>query len=85
MIGLTRQLTTRAYSTAVPAAPKRVGAFRGGFVGFLVGITATGFGSYYYLIDQYKLANNVLVADILALQNSINNLEKHVKLLEEKK
>lgn len=90
MIGLTRQLArttiSRAYSTAAPVAtPKRVGAFRGGFVGFLLGITTTGFGSYYYLIDQYKLANNVVVADVLSLQSSIDNLEKHVKSLEDKK
>lgn len=72
---------SRSLSTAVP--PRKVGAFRGGVTGFLLGVTLTGVGSYYYLLDQYKNANTVLIADIAVLQNSINNLEKHVRKLEE--
>lgn len=86
MIALTRQITSssiRSYSTV--SHPRKVGAFRGGFLGFLVGVTLTGAGSYYYLLEEYKQANNVVVADVVALQSSINNLEKHVKLLEESK
>ena len=41
----------------------------------LLGVTTTGGLSYYYLLDQYKLANTVVIADIVALQNSITNLE----------
>ncbi|KAG2734533.1 hypothetical protein G9P44_002539 [Scheffersomyces stipitis] len=74
--------SARSYSTAAAAAPRKVGAFRGGFVGFLLGVTVTGAGSYYYLLDQYRLANTVVVADVVALQNSVSNLEKHVKSLE---
>ncbi|EGV60194.1 hypothetical protein PSN45_002061 [Yamadazyma tenuis] len=76
-------IATRSYST--PATPRRIGSFRGGLVGFLLGVVATGAGSYYYLLDQYRIANNVVVADVVALQNSISNLEKHIKLLEDKK
>lgn len=86
MIGLGRQITQstirRSYSTA---APRKVGAVRGGLLGFLVGVTLTGAGSYYYLLDEYKVANNVIVADVAALQSSIANLEKHVKTLESRK
>lgn len=85
---LASQTARRAYSTvapAAPAAPRRVGAVRGGFLGFLVGVTATGAGSYYYLLDEYKVANNVIVADVAALQSSIASLEKHVKSLEARK
>lgn len=60
----------------------RVGSVRGGLFGFLLGVTATGAASYYYLLDQYKIANNVVVADVIALQSSINSLEKHIKELE---
>lgn len=86
----TRQLlktAARSYSTATATttAPKKVGAFRGGFVGFLLGVSVTGVASYYYLLDQYKLTNSVMVGDIVELQNSINNLQKHIKTLEEKK
>lgn len=60
----------------VVKAPKRVGAFRGGFTGFLLGVTVTGAAAYYYLLDEYKKANNVIMADIIALQTSIARLEE---------
>ncbi|CAI5759868.1 unnamed protein product [Candida verbasci] len=91
-----RQLITRitnkrfaSTTTTTPltpvAKPKKIGAFRGGFIGFLLGVTTTGIGSYYYLLEQYKLANTVVVSDVLALQSSISNLEQHIKSLEERK
>ncbi|KAI5958707.1 uncharacterized protein KGF55_005705 [Candida pseudojiufengensis] len=81
-----QQLRFNTVTTTAPVIKtKKVGAFRGGFIGFLLGVTATGAASYYYLLDQYNFANTVVVADIIALQNSIDSLEKHVKSLEEKK
>lgn len=74
--------SVRSYSTVAPT--RKVGSVRGGVVGFLLGVSATGFASYYYLLDQYKLANNVVVADVVALQNSVKSLEQHVKSLEKK-
>ena len=86
---LARSIRTFATETVVvpppPPKPKKVGAFRGGFIGFLLGVTVTGGASYYYLLDQYNAANTVFAADIIALQTSINNLERHVKSLEQKK
>lgn len=75
----------RAYSTVAPAAPKKVGAFRGGFVGFLLGVSVTGASSYYYLLDQYTKANNALMIDLFSLKETVENLESHVKSLEAKK
>lgn len=74
----------RSYSTAAPAATRKVGAFRGGFVGFLFGVTATGVASHFYFLDEYTKSWNVVVVDILKLQQSISSLEEHVKKLEEK-
>lgn len=91
MLPLARQVarpTIRSYTTAAsPAAPvsRKVGAVKGGFLGFLLGVTATGAGSYIYLLDEYKSASNVIVADVVALQSSIASLEKHVKSLENSK
>ena len=86
---LARSIRTFATETVVvpppPPKPKKVGAFRGGFIGLLLGVTVTGGASYYYLLDQYNAANTVVAADIIALQTSINNLERHVKSLEQKK
>lgn len=81
---LTRSIRTYATDSAVPRT-KKVGAFRGGFTGFLLGVTVTGAASYYYLLDQYNASNTVVAADVIALQTSINNLERHVKSLEQKK
>lgn len=78
----------RTYSTAPPAVsapPKKIGAFRGGFVGFLLGVSATGAASYYYLLDEYTKANNALLIDLFSLKETVENLETHVKALEGKK
>lgn len=80
-----RVASARAYSTGPAPGARKVGALKGGFLGFLFGVTLTGAASYYYLLDEYKLANNVVVADVIALQSSISNLEKHVKALEQSK
>lgn len=57
---------------------RKVGGIRGGFTGFLLGVTLTGAASYYYLLDEYKNANNVIVRDIVELQSLIRELEKKV-------
>lgn len=81
--GSTSKVSFRQYSTGSPAiAPKRIGGFKGGFFGFLLGLTVTGFASYYYLIDQYRTANQIIIADVLSLKSTIDSLEKHVKALE---
>jgi len=74
--------TAPAAAVSRPPTVKRVGSIRGGLVGFLLGVTTTSFVSYYYLLDEYKNANNVIVADIVSLQSSISNLENYVKSLE---
>ena len=74
---------SRSYSTA--AAPKRVGAVRGGLTGFLLGVTVTGAGCYYYMLEEYKKSINMLVLDLLSLTETVQNLEKHIKSLESKK
>ncbi|GME93358.1 hypothetical protein B5S28_g1280 [[Candida] boidinii] len=65
------------------AAPRPRGGFKGLLTGFLLGTTITGFGAYYYLLDEYKSASNAVVSDVLVLQKSIRKLEGHVRALEE--
>lgn len=83
MFHLTRQAvalnTRRMYSTVGPA---RVGAFRGGIIGFFAGVTVTGAAAYVYLIDEINKANQVVLIDVLSLKDTVNSLEKHVKALE---
>ena len=54
------------------------------FVGFLLGATLSGYGAYYYLVDEYKAANNVVITDVMELHQSIQDLESHIATLEAK-
>ncbi|KAF5212111.1 hypothetical protein EJF18_20433 [Clavispora lusitaniae] len=77
------RVAARSYSTAA-GEPKKIGAFRGGLTGFLLGVTTTGVASYYYLLDEYVKTNNVILVDLLSLNETVVSLEKHVKALEDK-
>lgn len=83
----------RSYSTAsagaaatgapiVPKPARRIGAFRGGFLGFFVGVSLTSLVTYSYVLDQHKSSSNVIISDVLSLQKSIRTLEEHVRALE---
>ncbi|KAI4146167.1 MAG: hypothetical protein L6R39_003558 [Caloplaca ligustica] len=50
-------------SAAIPLR-KPVGAFRGGMFGFLLGTTLAGAGTYYYILDEYRVSNELLTEDI---------------------
>lgn len=53
-------------------------------LGFFMGASISGYGAYYYLVDEYRAANNAVLADVVQLQNSIRRLEDHVAKLEAK-
>ncbi|KAF1946594.1 hypothetical protein EJ02DRAFT_418340 [Clathrospora elynae] len=84
--------TARGFQTSavlrqeVVAAPVRkpVGAFRGGLFGFLLGATSSGAGMYYYVIDEYRVSNQLLTEDIYALQSAVQRIEGYVRTLEDK-
>ncbi|KAJ5796193.1 uncharacterized protein N7518_004733 [Penicillium psychrosexuale] len=68
-------------STALPAS-KPVGAFRGGVFGFLTGSVAAGALVYYYILTEYRLANETLSEDIAALQKATMKLQTYITELE---
>ncbi|OCK77251.1 hypothetical protein K432DRAFT_384837 [Lepidopterella palustris CBS 459.81] len=79
------QTSRRMQQEAVPLpAKKPVGAFRGGLFGFLLGTTTAAGGMYYYVIDEYKVSNELLTEDIYALQAAVQRIEGYVRTLEEK-
>ncbi|KAK3207186.1 hypothetical protein GRF29_103g111173 [Pseudopithomyces chartarum] len=80
------QTSSALRQEVVTAAPVRkpVGAFRGGLFGFLLGATTAGAGMYYYVIDEYRVSNELLTEDIYALQSAVQRIESYVKTLEEK-
>ncbi|KAI4206544.1 MAG: hypothetical protein LQ346_001034 [Caloplaca aetnensis] len=70
-------------SAAIPLR-KPVGAFRGGMFGFLLGTTLAGAGTYYYILDEYRVSNELLTEDIYALQAAVQRIHNYVNTLEEK-
>ncbi|KAK5093533.1 hypothetical protein LTR70_004635 [Exophiala xenobiotica] len=78
--------TTRSQLQEVTATPvkKPVGAFRGGLFGFLLGVTVAGASAYYYVIDEYRLSNDMLTEDIYSLQAAVQRLHDHITELENK-
>jgi hypothetical protein len=52
--------------------------------GFLLGSTITGAASYYYVLDDYRMSNELLSNDVIKLQHSIARIEAYVKVLEDK-
>lgn len=88
MASNTLRSAARLYSTApvAPVAPtKKIGAFRGGFVGFFFGVSVAGAASYYYLLEEYNKNTRIVMMDVFSLRESLDALEKHIKTLEEKK
>ncbi|KAF2011623.1 hypothetical protein BU24DRAFT_413258 [Aaosphaeria arxii CBS 175.79] len=76
--------TSQALRSEVAPVRKPVGAFRGGLFGFLLGATTSGAGMYYYVVDEYRVSNELLTEDIYALQSAVQRIEAYVKTLEEK-
>ncbi len=52
--------------------------------GFLFGSTLTGAAVYYYILEEYKISNEMLTEDIYALQAAVQRIHAHVQNLEEK-
>jgi len=55
----------------------------GSLFGFLAGSVLAGSALYYYVIDEYKVSNELLTEDIYALQSAVQRIESYVKTLEE--
>ncbi|KAL8934186.1 MAG: hypothetical protein Q9211_005361 [Gyalolechia sp. 1 TL-2023] len=85
---LARTFRTSSHLLETPTAAlplrKPVGAFRGGMFGFLLGTTLAGAGTYYYILDEYRVSNELLTEDIYALQAAVQRLHNYISTLEEK-
>ncbi|KAK2790119.1 hypothetical protein FQN53_000359 [Emmonsiellopsis sp. PD_33] len=81
-----RLLNTADAAAAGQALPaqKPVGAFRGGLFGFLFGSAAAGTAVYYYILEEYRVSNEMLTEDIYALQAATQRLNSYVMDLEGK-
>ncbi|KAF0363031.1 hypothetical protein F8M41_013984 [Gigaspora margarita] len=65
-----------------PPEKKRIGAFRGGLVGFLIGLSIAGGSGYYYLLDEYHTASNLLLSSVEELQKSTSKVHDYAQKIE---
>ncbi|KKZ64879.1 hypothetical protein EMCG_09256 [[Emmonsia] crescens] len=65
-LSTTSRLLNSSASAEAAALPvqKPVGAFRGGLFGFLFGTAVAGASVYYYILDEYRVSNEMLTEDI---------------------
>ncbi|KAI7876267.1 hypothetical protein K492DRAFT_210447 [Lichtheimia hyalospora FSU 10163] len=73
--------TRRFYATETASKPK-VGAVRGGFVGFLLGVTLAGSVGYYYLLEEYNSASDSLLSSVQELQSSTEKVREYARKIE---
>ncbi|KAI4145134.1 MAG: hypothetical protein LQ340_006394 [Diploschistes diacapsis] len=78
------RLNDTATTSVTTPVRRPVGAFRGGMIGFLLGTSAAAYGTYYYVLEEYRLANEMLTEDIYALQAAVQRIHNYVGSLEEK-
>ncbi|OQD74176.1 hypothetical protein PENDEC_c012G05168 [Penicillium decumbens] len=88
---LPRRVVGRPFSVSRPRweaaalpAKKPVGAFRGGVFGFLTGAVVAGASVYYYILNDYRVSNEMLSDDIGALQSATMKLQSYITELEGK-
>jgi len=79
-----RRLDVPPVAPAALPAKRPVGAFRGGLTGFLLGSVLSGAGMYYYVLNEYRVSNELLTEDIFNLQSTVQRIEAYVKVLEDK-
>ncbi|KAF9123912.1 hypothetical protein BGX30_001200 [Mortierella sp. GBA39] len=83
-----RHFSSSAVARAEQSAPvvvnykRPVGGFRGGILGFLIGATAAGGAGYYYLLEEYQTASNLLLNSVEDLQASTNKVRDYAKKIE---
>ncbi|KAK9763182.1 hypothetical protein K7432_010388 [Basidiobolus ranarum] len=58
---------------------KKTGSFRGGLMGFLFGLTCAGGVGYYYLLEEYQNASDMLLQSVEELQASTNKVKEYVQ------
>ncbi|KAJ1735472.1 hypothetical protein LPJ61_000538 [Coemansia biformis] len=59
-----------------------LGGFRGGVVGFLLGVTSAGAFGFVYLIEEYHKATGLVLASVEELEKSSLKVKEYVKKIE---
>ncbi|KAJ1665199.1 hypothetical protein IW140_003534 [Coemansia sp. RSA 1813] len=59
-----------------------IGGFRGGVVGFLLGVTTAGAFGFIYLIEEYQKATSLVLCSVDELERSSLKVKEYVKKIE---
>ncbi|KAJ2803147.1 hypothetical protein H4R21_002142 [Coemansia helicoidea] len=59
-----------------------LGGFRGGVVGFLLGVTSAGAFGFVYLIEEYHKATGLVLSSVEELEKSSSKVREYVKKIE---
>ncbi|CAO3637923.1 unnamed protein product [Mucor hiemalis] len=70
---------TRLYSSE---SSNKIGAGKGGVIGFLLGVTAAGSAGYYYLLGEYNNASAALLISVQELQASTDKVKDYARRIE---
>ncbi|GAA5997674.1 uncharacterized protein JCM10292_001015 [Rhodotorula paludigena] len=65
-------------AVAVARVRRPVGAFRGGLIGFLLGISAVGGYGYFRLLEDYQKASQTLLVSVDELKGSTEQMATHL-------
>ncbi|KAK9711752.1 hypothetical protein K7432_007614 [Basidiobolus ranarum] len=61
---------------------KKTGSFRGGLMGFLFGLTCAGGVGYYYLLEEYQSASDLLLRSVEELQASTHKVREYAQKID---
>ncbi|KAF0363032.1 ER to Golgi transport-related protein [Gigaspora margarita] len=56
--------------------------FESSLVGFLIGLSIAGGSGYYYLLDEYHTASNLLLSSVEELQKSTSKVHDYAQKIE---
>ncbi|KAJ1878925.1 hypothetical protein LPJ57_003129 [Coemansia sp. RSA 486] len=65
-----------------PKKKRAIGGFRGGVVGFLLGVTTAGAFGFVYLIEEYQKATGLVLSSVDELEKSSLKVKEYVKKIE---
>ncbi|KAJ2776528.1 hypothetical protein H4R18_005625 [Coemansia javaensis] len=65
-----------------PRKRRAIGGFRGGVLGFLLGVTTAGAFGFVYLIEEYHRATGLVLSSVEELERSSLKVKEYVKKIE---
>ncbi|KAJ2550409.1 hypothetical protein EV175_004081 [Coemansia sp. RSA 1933] len=81
-VGEATSTTSERPPQQAPRRKRPIGGFRGGVVGFLLGVTTAGAFGFVYLIEEYQKATSLVLNSVDELERSSLKVKEYVKKIE---